>query len=450
LVAVVAVAALFAAGCGGDASPTAPSTPPPVSGGSFGSQSAAISGQLVGGGGGSASSSFGATPGTAAMAGVQVSIQGTNSSTTTDDDGNFVLVGVPNGRVVLHISGGGTNANLTLNGVGAHQLIQIVIQVQATSATVVQQSVGELDEFEGDVDSVDAAVFGFTLTDGTTILTDLATWWDTGGDFFDYPTFAAQFNLGTAIHVEGLLVAAADGSLVATVIKAEGLDVADFRLEFNRDKWSLGWVDNGSSGSGSSSIEAQIEGGPFFNIDPATVQMTGPDGAVTPFATEVEPDRFEARFTKAQAISIATSVAAGDTVEVVVSGTLFDGTLWEVSAVIEITEDDDDDDDDDGGGTLDAVVAAQAIGDLEAVIDYINGLVADGDMAANNAKPLVTKLEAAIRSLEKLNGTPAVNQLGAFLNQLDAAEKTGKIESEDAEIIEEMVEDVIDLLEDNG
>ena len=83
------------------------------------------------------------------------------------------------------------------------------------------------------------------------------------------------------------------------------------------------------------------------------------------------------------------------------------------------------------------------------MIDYINGLVDAGTMVANNAKPLITKLESAIGSLEKLNGTPAVNQLEAFLNSLEAAEKTGKIPSDDAEYIEELVEDIIDLIEDD-
>ena len=140
-------------------------------------------------------------------------------------------------------------------------------------------------------------------------------------------------------------------------------------------------------------------------------------------------------------LSVAASMPAGSMVEVMVRGTLVDGTPWELKATIEISDDDDDDDeddDDDGKNTVDPAVAAQAIADLQGVIDYIDGLVAAGTMDANAAKPLITKLQSAIASLQKLNGNPAVNNLESFLNQLESSEKTGKILEVDAEYIEDL------------
>jgi len=452
--ATVVVALLFVAGCGGSVSPTAPPVPEPLTAAaaSSGSQSAAISGQIVGGGS-SASSSLGAMPGASAMGGIQVTIEGTSAAATTDGDGKFLLVGVPSGNIVLHISGGGTSANLTVQGVGSNQFIQITIQVQPGSASVVQQSRSDLDWFEGTVDAIDPALLAFTLADSTVILTDISTYWDTGGDIGSFAALAAAFNAGSVVHVQGRMVPTLEGLLLATIVKAqsEDLDVEDFRLSFNPDKWSLGWVDNGGTGTGSSAVEARISDGPFGDILFSSIEMEGPDGVVMPFGSEIEPgERFEAKFTKAQVISIATSIAAGDIVDITVRGILIDLTPWELTAPVEISaadDEDDDTDDDDGKNDVTPAVAAQAIADIQVVIDYLNGLVAAGDMAANDAKPLINKLDSAIASLQKLNGNPAVNQLESFLNQLDSSAKTGKISEDDADFVEELVEEIIDLIE---
>lgn len=455
--ALAVVIAFAAGGCGGDASPTAPNLPPTNGGGSFGSQStSAVSGQVVGGGGGSALSSeaFAGTPAASAMGGVQVSVQGTGLTTTTNGNGRFLLVGVPNGTVVLQFAGGGTNATVTLHGVGANTLVQITVQVAQNSATVVDQLVEDLAEFSGPVDNVDGSSLSFKLENGTVIFVDDNTWWDTGGDLFTFADLAAQHAGGMLVVVEGRVAVTPEGDLLATVVKAEveEPDVDDLDLRFSRAKWSLGWIDNGSLGQGNSAIEAYIDDGPFALIDPDSVEMEGPDGTVAPFDTRFDADRFVARFTKAQVISVATGVPPGDTTEVIVRGTVLDGTPFELVAEIEIVDDDDsdDDDDDDGGNKIDPAVAAQAIADIEVVIDYIEGLVDDGLMAANKAKPLLNKLESVIDKLEKLNGIPAINQLEAFLNQLDSSRKTGKIPEDDADFIEELVEDIIDLLESSG
>ena len=432
LVALIVVAAV-AVGCGGDAGPMAPSIP------QANPRTSAISGQLLGGG----------MPAPTTMSGIQVSVEGTSSATHTDGSGRFMLAGVPSGNVKLKIIGAGNNADVMVQGVGAKQLVQITIQVQPGTATVIDQRSDALDGYAGLVTAMDPANFAFTLDDGSTFFTDGNTWWDTGGDLFSYAELLTAFDGGASVFVQGQWAPGLTGAPLATVVKAEigGLDVEDLRLSFNRSKWSLGWVDNGGPGGGSSAIEARISGGPYADIDPNSVEMVGPNGIVTPFATELEPGVFVAKFTKAQAISVAVSVPAGSTFEVLVRGRLADGTPWELTATIEITDDDDDEDEDDDTKDLDPAVAAQAIAEIQVVIDYINGLVAAGEMTGNNAKPLITSLESAIASLQKLNGTPSINKLQAFLNKLDSAEKTGKIATEDADFIEDLVQDVIALLQ---
>jgi hypothetical protein len=463
LLPIVMTAALAVAGCSSEASPTAPSLPAAATGAAFGTEStSAISGQLVGGGGdGLAASAAGAAAGVAATSGLQVSIPGTNLSAAADSAGRFLLTGVPNGNIVLHIAGNGSDADLMLQGIAADQLVQITIQLQGSTAAVVAEEREELEEFEGTVVALDPAALGLTLDDGTAIVTDESTWWDTGGDLLSYAELADAFGDGLPIGVEGHLVMTPEGLLLATVIKAEAGEadgepaIDELRLAFNRDEWSLGWIGSGSPGNGNSAVVAQIDHGPYADILGSSIEMEGPDGIVVPFATGIEGSDFEARFTQAQAIGVAAGVPADSDVEIFVRGTLIDGTAWELSSIVRITADDDDGDDadddgddDDGGELLDPDVAAQAIIDVNVVIADIDTLVGLGELAANNAHPLISKLEAAIGSLQRLNGGAAANQLEAFLHQLDAFAKTGKIAADAAADLETSVELILDGIDD--
>jgi hypothetical protein len=337
-----------------------------------------------------------------------------------------------------------------LQGVGANQLVTITIQVQGSSASVVAENRDLLDEFEGTVAEIAPTLLAFELDGGPLILTDGNTWWDTGGDLGSFAELAQAFAGGALIAVEGQLVPTLEGGLLATVVRAEiaELNVEDLRLDFNRDRWSLDWIGSGNPGAGNSAIVAEISGGPWFDIVGSSIEMEGPDGTVVPFATGADDGQFEARFTRGQAISVASGVPAGNSVEILVRGTLSDGTPFELSELVQIIDDDDgDDEDEDGDNLLDPEVAAQAIADIELVIAYIQNLVSTGDMAANNAHPLITKLESAIASLTRLQANPARGQLGAFLNQLDAFARTGKIDPEHAAFITEKIELVVETIE---
>lgn len=443
-------------GCGGDFSPTAPSlTQQPANGGSFGGQSfAVVSGHLSSGGASVAADSTGGFAGMltpSAVGGLTITVQGTTIKTTTDASGNFRLVNVPSGTVVFQITGAGTNATFTVQGVGANQHVQITVQVQSNSAQVVQSQVEELDEFEGNVIAVDTSGSSFTLANGMIVLVNGETWWDSGGDLFSLADMAAALTAGRQVKAEGRTITV-EGEFVATVVKAETDeevddpegDVADFSLEIKPDEWRLEWADDSKSGSGGENLRARIEGGPFASINPTGITMTGPAPPGTIFAvgTEVKDDYFQAEFSKVDAIAIVDGVPEGGIVTIMVAGTLLDGTPWELSADVAIKEDDDDGDEED----VDSEDIAEAIDSVRELIEDIEDLVEDDDLAANNAGPLVSKLNGVIDKLESGNVTPAINELEAFINEVEAFGETGKLPTEDADDLIEEAEEIVEEL----
>ncbi|HBL31354.1 MAG TPA: hypothetical protein DD490_31390, partial [Acidobacteria bacterium] len=64
---------------------------------------------------------------------------------------------------------------------------------------------------------------------------------------------------------------------------------------------------------------------------------------------------------------------------------------------------------------------------IEQLIDTIQDLVAAGALAANNANPLITKLEGAAAKLDGGQTTAACNTLNAFINQVNASVSGGKL-----------------------
>jgi hypothetical protein len=130
--AVLAVVALLATACGGNASlsPVGPSSA---------SAGASISGIVRG-------SAVTPTPSRAlseetfsaldSRSGVTISIVGTGISTNADNQGQFTLNDVPSGTVVLNFSAPGSNATATLQGVGPGDRVQITVTVNGNNAHV--------------------------------------------------------------------------------------------------------------------------------------------------------------------------------------------------------------------------------------------------------------------------------------------------------------------------
>jgi hypothetical protein len=78
-------------------------------------------------------------PGASAATGLTVSIVGTGLNTTVESSGYFQIAGAPSGTVQLLFRDAVVNATVQLSNVGSNQLVEIVVQVSGTSATVVSE-----------------------------------------------------------------------------------------------------------------------------------------------------------------------------------------------------------------------------------------------------------------------------------------------------------------------
>jgi Domain of unknown function (DUF5666) len=164
-IAVLVLASVLVAACGGNASmsPVGPSSP--RSGG------ASITGTIRG---------TAVTPlrtlnenaftTLETRSGVTVSVAGTGISTTPDNQGQFTLNNVPAGTVTLNFTGPGSNATVTLSGVGANDRVQITVTVNGNSAHIDSEHHNN-GEIEGRITSIDANAKTFVVGKSTVTTT---------------------------------------------------------------------------------------------------------------------------------------------------------------------------------------------------------------------------------------------------------------------------------------
>ena len=79
----------------------------------------------------------------------------------------------------------------------------------------------------------------------------------------------------------------------------------------------------------------------------------------------------------------------------------------------------------------------------QSAIALVNQMVADGKLNAGNGNSLTAKLNAAIQQLHRGNTTPAINQLEALLNELDAMVRSNRLSAADADVLRVLVTRVI-------
>lgn len=203
--------ALVAAGCGGSSTETVtgPSeATAPATG------NAVIQGALVGGG--VAASSTGGLRALGSTAGIQVSVVGTSVVCPLDEEGQFTLFGLPAGQVILHFTGPGVDAKLTVSGLADGQILVIEVHLSgstATLATAPGKVMSANIRFGGKIESINGSmlVISSRRVEGATVRKV-----SRGYDRINL----GDLKVGEKVVVEGTL--RADGVVEAYQIAAEG------------------------------------------------------------------------------------------------------------------------------------------------------------------------------------------------------------------------------------
>ncbi len=73
--------------------------------------------------------------------------------------------------------------------------------------------------------------------------------------------------------------------------------------------------------------------------------------------------------------------------------------------------------------------------EIQQMITFIQGLVNSGKLNPGQAKSLIFKLNAAKKNINHENTPAATNELNAFINEVNAEIKTGKLSSTDGQTL---------------
>ena len=167
---LVLVLAASAAACskGNPASLVAPSLPSSTTTATPGpapfSTGASISGAVVTGSPSALSGLF-RTAGLGSAGRVTVTVNGTEITVVSDDNGNFALQNVPAGDRTLTLAGNGFSAQVTIPGVGSTDQIKVTLLVTGSTATVDDRTV-ESGNNQGEVEGVINASSNGTIVIG--------------------------------------------------------------------------------------------------------------------------------------------------------------------------------------------------------------------------------------------------------------------------------------------
>lgn len=125
---LASMAGMTASGCGGGSSAvTGPDDRPPVAG------SSVLHGAVLAPGISGASAAAGVSA-LSGGGGWIVSVAGTGLSSEVDQDGRFVLAGVPEGSVTVKIEGPGVSAEVVVSGLVGGQVTSVEIRISGASA----------------------------------------------------------------------------------------------------------------------------------------------------------------------------------------------------------------------------------------------------------------------------------------------------------------------------
>ena len=167
---------------------------------------------------------------------------------------------------------------------------------------------------------------------GVSIRTSAATTFDDGG--------CAALNNGDQVRVDGFQQP--DGSVEATEVEVDQAADDDpspisLDLEIDPDEWRLEWVDGSQSGGGGDTVRIRIRGPGADQIDPDTVEMSGPGGIIQPVTTDIGGD-FRAEFRKVDAIALVGDAEDGDSVRITVRGQMNGGSPFSLARDVLVRE----------------------------------------------------------------------------------------------------------------
>jgi hypothetical protein len=252
--AAVALAALVAAGCGGSSSVTG--SPEPVLAGN-----AVLQGTVQGVGYAGAPAT-GATHESSGGSGYTVTVVGAAGATVEiDEDGRFLLAGLPAGAVTLRIEGGGVSAQVTVEGLLDGQVL--TVEMKLTGGTV--QLTGSpkcapsaQTEFTGQLESMSAE--RIVVSGRAVDITKLQKVWKPSGR-----AQLSDLKVGERIKVWGTL--RGDGVVVADEIVSLTNDAGETWFSFR------GRID-GVSGSGAHALD-DVHGNPNVGSGSPTLSIGG-------------------------------------------------------------------------------------------------------------------------------------------------------------------------------
>jgi hypothetical protein len=89
---------------------------------------------------------------------------------------------------------------------------------------------------------------------------------------------------------------------------------------------------------------------------------------------------------------------------------------------------------------------ADATTDLFGLFFQASSVADNNDFTNGERTSLVTKVIAAIASVERGHENTAINNLGAFVNEVEAMQRTGRLPSEDADALINSANAIIDQL----
>jgi hypothetical protein len=125
---------------------------------------------------------------------LQVGVERTNVSTTTNSFGQFTLKGLPSGTIVLRFVGGGVDTRGEMSGLKAGMTSRITVQITASGA-VIRPAPNEI-ELTGTIDSITPPNLKIS---GLTVITDANTEFKRRGGRVSF----ADLAIGQLVRIEG-------------------------------------------------------------------------------------------------------------------------------------------------------------------------------------------------------------------------------------------------------